>query len=170
MNAVLYLQSQKAIQQAEGVVKLILLAFFFVPLSFTTSFFGMNFNELNRYKSIWTWFAVSGPLLLLSFLFWRFDIFKILKSCMRFVSHLVESWVLLLPEHSNDQCSRWMGCQILVNTKKLFFKSIKDRVAASRSVQGEERKLVSSLILARLHNLTEILSGSSMNATALTPA
>ena len=60
-NAILA-ESKKAIVQAKSVARLTLLAFFFIPLSFVTSFFGMNFVELGTGKlSIWVWFAVSFP-------------------------------------------------------------------------------------------------------------
>jgi len=52
-----------------------LLAFFFIPLSFTASFFGMNFKELgssNQDLSVWVWFIVSVPIFGVSVLlcFW----------------------------------------------------------------------------------------------------
>lgn len=54
-------ESKKAMEQARGVARLSLLAFFFLPLGFTTSFFGMNFAETNTGLSIWVFFAVSVP-------------------------------------------------------------------------------------------------------------
>lgn len=67
-------ESQQGITQAKGVARLTLLAFFFVPLSFTTSFFGMNFAEIgqDRALSLWIWFTVSVPIMLISLLicFW----------------------------------------------------------------------------------------------------
>lgn len=65
-NDAMYRESQTAIKQSEALAKLTLLAFFFVPLSFTASFFGMNFRELNTPNKplrIWIWFAVSVPVL-----------------------------------------------------------------------------------------------------------
>ncbi|KAJ4402237.1 hypothetical protein N0V85_005347 [Neurospora sp. IMI 360204] len=54
-------ESQRAIQQAEDMAKLTFLAFLFVPLSFATSFFGMNFKELEGDKlSVWWWGVGSG--------------------------------------------------------------------------------------------------------------
>lgn len=42
-------------------------ASFYIPLSFTASFFGMNFGELGTgHLSIWVFFAVSIPILILS--------------------------------------------------------------------------------------------------------
>ncbi|KAI9733659.1 MAG: hypothetical protein M1834_003261 [Cirrosporium novae-zelandiae] len=74
MNNVMIKESQKAILQAERVTKLTQLAFFFIPLSFTTSFFGMNFTQFGNgaLLNVWVWFAVSVPILLISlaFMFW----------------------------------------------------------------------------------------------------
>lgn len=64
------LESKKGIQQAQGVARLTMLPFFFIPLSFTTSFFGMNFAELGTGKySIWLWFAVSVPIFAVALVF-----------------------------------------------------------------------------------------------------
>ncbi|MCJ1410914.1 hypothetical protein MMC19_005001 [Ptychographa xylographoides] len=60
-NSAALSESKKAIEQARGVARLTFLAFLFIPLSFTTSFFGMNFKELGSQLSIWIWFAVSIP-------------------------------------------------------------------------------------------------------------
>jgi Mg2+ and Co2+ transporter CorA len=75
--------SRKAIHQAERSGRLTLLAFFFLPLSFTTSFFGMNFIELGTGKlSIWYAFAISVPVLLFSvaMCFWDSTIIAFRKS------------------------------------------------------------------------------------------
>lgn len=69
-------QSEKAIDQSEKIMKLTVLAFFYVPLSFTTSFFGMNLKELNTDLSIWTWFCLSIPLIFVSFLLCFWDNWK----------------------------------------------------------------------------------------------
>ena len=53
-------ESQRAIQQAEDMGRLTFLAFLFVPLSLATSFFGMNFIELDGTKlSVWWWAVTS---------------------------------------------------------------------------------------------------------------
>lgn len=60
-------ESNKAIEQAKEVTKLTRLAFVFVPLSFVSSFFGMNlgpFVDRPAY-GLWIFFAISGPLVLL---------------------------------------------------------------------------------------------------------
>jgi len=76
MNNANIAESKRAISQAEKVGKLTLLAFFYVPLSFTTSFFGMNFRQFSSGPTlgIWLWFAVSVPVLALSVLFFVWDI------------------------------------------------------------------------------------------------
>jgi Mg2+ and Co2+ transporter CorA len=61
--------------QAEGVVKLTRLAFVFIALSFTTTFFGMNFKEFGiGSQSIWEWFIASLPILTVTILLMRYDV------------------------------------------------------------------------------------------------
>lgn len=65
-------ESTRANTLGESVEKLTkiatLLSFIYVPLSFTTSFFGMNFMDLGQGSlHIWVWFAVSVPVLAVSF-------------------------------------------------------------------------------------------------------
>lgn len=70
MNNTMILESEKAIAQTERAHKLTLLAFIFIPLSFTSSFFGMNFSQFGQGTlSIWLWFATSLPVFLISILF-----------------------------------------------------------------------------------------------------
>lgn len=53
-------ESQQGIHLAKRLGRLTFLAFFFVPLSFTTSFFGMNVKELSDNKlSIYWWVVFS---------------------------------------------------------------------------------------------------------------
>lgn len=60
-------ESREGIKQAEGLRRLTLLAFFFLPLSFTTSFFGMNFRELGTGTlSLWVVFVVLVPVVAVS--------------------------------------------------------------------------------------------------------
>lgn len=83
MSDAQYHEAQKGIAQGNAVIKLTIIAFVFVPLSFTTSFFGMNFNELGD-KSIWIWFAVSVPVLTLCLLLWTTDFSKTWSRIRRF--------------------------------------------------------------------------------------
>jgi hypothetical protein len=88
-NAALLAESKKGIQQARGLGRLTMLASIFVPLSFTTSFFGMNFQEFGGGTTfptlnLWVWFVVSAPLFMtvLLFCFWD-DVKKLARSCYR---------------------------------------------------------------------------------------
>ncbi len=76
MNRAVVAESKKAIDQAERLKKLTLLASFFIPLSFITSLFGANFSEFapGNYLSIWSFFAVSVPVLLLTYCFYIWDV------------------------------------------------------------------------------------------------
>ena len=79
MNEIVIAESREAIVQTARMRKLTFLAFIFVPLSFTTSFFGMNLQELggdNDTLSIWAWFLVSVPLLVSAILFYTLDIMQ----------------------------------------------------------------------------------------------
>jgi hypothetical protein len=70
MNSAMIAESKRAIKQAEGVGKLTFLAFFYIPLSFTASFFGMNFHQLGTGTlSIWVWFVASSFMTAVTFLF-----------------------------------------------------------------------------------------------------
>lgn len=62
MSSVSIAESRRGMEQQERIGKLTILAFIFVPLSFT-SFFGMNFKEMKAdIMSIWQWFTVSVPI------------------------------------------------------------------------------------------------------------
>lgn len=93
-NDAMVREAQKTMQQAEGMAKITFIAFFFVPISFTTSFFGMNFFELNiPGLKVWVWFIVSLPVLLISLLVWWMDggrwrrFWKILKGVVSMPFH-----------------------------------------------------------------------------------
>jgi hypothetical protein len=58
------LEAKKNFEQAESIGRLSLLAFLFLPLSFTAALFGMNFKEIGTNKSIWIWVALSVPVFL----------------------------------------------------------------------------------------------------------
>jgi Mg2+ and Co2+ transporter CorA len=76
VNNSMLAQSKRNIWQAERVARLTLLAFLFIPLSFTASIFGMNVMELENGDgprlSIWVWVVVSVPTFAVAFLvcFW----------------------------------------------------------------------------------------------------
>lgn len=68
-------ESQKAFAEARSVTKLTKLALVFVPLSFTTSAFGMNLRELGdaNAPSIWVWSVVTFGIALIVYAFFRWD-------------------------------------------------------------------------------------------------
>ncbi|KAI9685648.1 MAG: hypothetical protein M1820_010757 [Bogoriella megaspora] len=67
MNNALLAESREAKLQALGLKKLTIVAFIFIPLSFTTSFFGMNFEVFGQGPlSIWIFFIVAAPMSLFS--------------------------------------------------------------------------------------------------------
>ena len=68
MNTASLEEARASAQQASRVTKLTFLASFFIPLSFSTSIFGMNFVEFPRFSSgIWVWLLVTVPLLGVSY-------------------------------------------------------------------------------------------------------
>lgn len=87
MNRAIVAESKKAIDQAERLKKLTFLASFFIPLSFTTSLFGANFSEFapGNYLSIWVFFVVSMPVVLLSYCFYIWNIAGWIGSVRRWV-------------------------------------------------------------------------------------
>lgn len=75
MSSVSIAESKKAIGQATRVSRLTFLAFLFVPLSFTTSFFGMNVRELaDDHLSIFWWAVISIPVSILTIILFYWDI------------------------------------------------------------------------------------------------
>ena len=78
MNQAMIAESNKAIKQAQEVTKLTRLAFFFIPLSFTASVCGMNLQPfISSAHSIWVWFAISTPFLLISLVVMKWDMVKL---------------------------------------------------------------------------------------------
>ncbi|KAF1947044.1 hypothetical protein EJ02DRAFT_508222 [Clathrospora elynae] len=63
-------EANKAIEQAKVVTKLTRLAFVFIPLSFVSSFFGMNLTPFVQDPAygLWLFFAVSAPLVAVLFM------------------------------------------------------------------------------------------------------
>lgn len=76
-NAILA-ESRRGMAQAQAVAKLTLIAFFFIPLSFTSSLFSMNFAGFEQgFGQIWLWFVVSIPVSLISISFLVLDRWKL---------------------------------------------------------------------------------------------
>ena len=74
MSGAMLAESRKGIIQAEGLTQLTVLAFFFLPLSFTTSLFGTNFKQLGTgILDIWVMLVALVPILSLStvVLYWN---------------------------------------------------------------------------------------------------
>lgn len=65
-------ESQKQITLATQVTKLTILATIFLPLSYCTSIFGMNFIELDH-LSIWIWVVVTVSVGLATFAVYQWD-------------------------------------------------------------------------------------------------
>lgn len=97
MNAASVDESQRAIMQAEGVGILTTLAFFFVPISFTTSVFGMNFKELSsgNYLSIWVWALTALASLLFSSICLKWSAWKL--GSKNSPDGFIVSWVKEIP-------------------------------------------------------------------------
>lgn len=71
-------ESQRAMKQAKLVTKLTVVAFVYLPFTFTCGFFGMNFKELGSGEiSLWIFFAASFPLMLVTLAFYAFDMERI---------------------------------------------------------------------------------------------
>jgi Mg2+ and Co2+ transporter CorA len=58
-------QAKHGLSLNSTLFRLTIVASFYIPLSFTTSFFGMNFNELQS-LSIWIFFVTSFPIFVIS--------------------------------------------------------------------------------------------------------
>ena len=75
LNNAMIAESKRAITQAIEVTKLTRLAFLYIPLSFTTSFFGMNLKPIaGGSHPMWLWLVVSVPILAISVFALLYDI------------------------------------------------------------------------------------------------
>ena len=74
MNRAMILESRRAIEQSERVKKLTLLATYFLPLTFTTGLFGMNFNVFGQGTlPVWWYIVFALPITLLAHLLYTWD-------------------------------------------------------------------------------------------------
>lgn len=81
MNKATIEESRKAIEQSGRLKKLTLLATLFIPLSFSSSLFGMNIDLLGQSKVKFWWFLVlCVPITLFAYIFYLWD-FRVLKRC-----------------------------------------------------------------------------------------
>lgn len=89
MNQQAQQQITRATQQTKQLNKLSVLAYIYIPITFATSFFGMNFKELGTSLSIWTFFAMAIPLLIVSLMAWVIDIRAVYSLGVRIVQRFV---------------------------------------------------------------------------------
>ena len=86
MNRSVVLESRKAIEQTDRVKKLTFLATFFIPLSFTASLFGMNFQVFGQgHLGIWIFPTVAAPITLLTYAFYVWDVEGSVKEVVRWL-------------------------------------------------------------------------------------
>ena len=83
-NNAMIAESRRAIEQAKATSKLTLLAFFYIPASFTTSLFGMNVKQFGQPESlnIWVWVVVMLIAYAISLTF----LYRGLSDIPRFIS------------------------------------------------------------------------------------
>ena len=97
MNRATMAEANKSLIQAKEVAKLTKLAFVYIPLSFTASFFGMNVTPLNpaglsddeEEVQLWVWFVVSAPVLVISLILMRWDFSEIWRGFVHLFWSLV---------------------------------------------------------------------------------
>ncbi|KAH8666555.1 hypothetical protein BX600DRAFT_461982 [Xylariales sp. PMI_506] len=84
MNKATIEESRKAIEQSERLKKLTVLATLFIPLSFSSSLFGMNIDLLGQSSvRFWWFFAICIPIILVTYIFYSWD-FRVLKRrCLK---------------------------------------------------------------------------------------
>ena len=80
MNYVLLAESRQAMSQGQRVAKLTMLAFLYIPLSFTCGLFGMNVTEIvSGHLSVWVWVVTTIPVFLISVSFFYMDFTKVAR-------------------------------------------------------------------------------------------
>jgi len=86
LSSISIAESQGATEQAQRVGKSTLLAFIFVPLSFTTGFFGMNVTEIASDKlSLKWWVAMSVPVTVIAISMLYLDVVGFFKWIWKFL-------------------------------------------------------------------------------------
>lgn len=83
--------ARRGIEQNTTIFRFTVVASFYIPLSFTTSFFGMNFDELSKGLSLWIFFAASTPVFILS-VFCLFIRRSRVERFQRSLSEGISSW------------------------------------------------------------------------------
>ncbi|KAI0858272.1 hypothetical protein F4860DRAFT_517002 [Xylaria cubensis] len=75
MNRAMILESRKAIEQSERTKKLTILATYFIPLTFTATIFGMNFELFGQGSlPLWWYVILALPLTLLTHLIYTWGV------------------------------------------------------------------------------------------------
>jgi hypothetical protein len=81
MNRAMLLESKRAIEQSERMKKLTMLATYFIPLTFTASLFGMNFDVLGQSElPVWWYLVFAAPFTLLTHVFHTWDIQAVISK------------------------------------------------------------------------------------------
>lgn len=78
-------QTEKAMTQTDRLGKLSVLAYIYIPITFAATFYGMNFKELGSQLSIWSFFVMAVPLLVISILAWFVDVRATCMTFWRFI-------------------------------------------------------------------------------------
>jgi len=81
MNKATIEESRKAIEQSERLKRLTLLATLFIPLSFSSSLFGMNIDLFGQSTvRFWWFFVLCVPITLFAYILYLWD-FQVLRRC-----------------------------------------------------------------------------------------
>jgi hypothetical protein len=84
INKAIIEESRKAIEQSQRLKRLTMLATLFIPLTFSTSLFGMNVNILGQGDvDFWWFFVLCTPITLLAYAFYLWDFGAIKKLLER---------------------------------------------------------------------------------------
>ena len=71
-NSSILEESRRSADMAMRVQRLTVIATIFIPLSFTCSFWGMNFKEMGSGRQpLWMWLASAAPIIFLSYIVYR---------------------------------------------------------------------------------------------------
>ncbi|KAI1819343.1 hypothetical protein F4861DRAFT_147941 [Xylaria intraflava] len=86
-NAAALEESRRTVDMGMRVERLTIIATIFIPLSFVCSVWGMNFVELGTgSQHVWWFFVTAGPIVLASFLIYRYDV--VIKAIL-WILHVV---------------------------------------------------------------------------------
>ena len=83
MNKTMIVEARKAMEQTERMKKLSLLATYFIPLTFTASLFGMNFDVLGQGEQpVWWYFVFALPLTVVTHFLNSWDMKMLMASLL----------------------------------------------------------------------------------------